>query len=684
MRRLFCVIVMIAWIWGCGESQAVRRASPTEIHQLMDLGRRVYHAPNLLETSAVGLADLASTRVYRIDYGHDNIVPTLIQFDTTQSTIVAVEEAAGFAGAWLSKHAEELGFVPEDLVAAEQFVVWLTDHVLAVNFTRKYSNLPVRDAFVQVNFAAQSDGNLRLREVVNRSHGHIRLENPHQKRPSRDELTEALADARLRLSSMQEVIYPVEGETLEVIMLRATEVLVHDEDEGVDATLTFVNGSLELIEAYRHRYAIKVGVQGSVMERSYLDQARISVPMPLTLVTGTSTRTDLDGQYEASLNPGDLVSFRLENARAVTLRSGTNTPYTIEGNFDAAQAKVVVAPEADGLVGLNAYMSVNRINAFARRHLRESEAPILGRSVRITTNVAGSCNAFYDGAISLFAAGDGCANLALVNDVTYHEWGHGLDDSTGRSRGITDGAFSEGIGDIIAAYFTNSSSMAPGFRQGDRRGIRDLNNTFRFPDNRGEVHQEGLTIGGAFWSLRKAMIERYGATRGAFLAERLFFRHLLVTDSYRESYQAVMTLDDDDANPATPSPNKCLITAAFAKHGLATEDPNCEDTPATSGDVSVEPSIALAVQSQAANGLVLMAAGPESARSMFACIGRDNECFTTKRGDLSFRLDGSKGNKVLFVSSTPILLVEQQTLTLFATDQNGNLLGKRSFAVHAK
>ena len=41
--------------------------------------------------------------------------------------------------------------------------------------------------------------------------------------------------------------------------------------------------------------------------------------------------------------------------------------------------------------------------------------------------------------------------MALVIDVIYHEWGHGLDDFTGPGSrfggGMTDSAFSEAIGD---------------------------------------------------------------------------------------------------------------------------------------------------------------------------------------------------------------------------------------------
>ena len=50
----------------------------------------------------------------------------------------------------------------------------------------------------------------------------------------------------------------------------------------------------------------------------------------------------------------------------------------------------------------------------------------------------------------------------------------------------------------------------------------------------------------------------------------------MITDTYLESYNNLLLLDDDDGNPSTPSPHRCLINEAFAKRGLASEL-NCED-----------------------------------------------------------------------------------------------------------
>ncbi|MBK8338895.1 MAG: hypothetical protein IPK99_02270 [Flavobacteriales bacterium] len=44
-------------------------------------------------------------------------------------------------------------------------------------------------------------------------------------------------------------------------------------------------------------------------------------------------------------------------------------------------------------------------------------------------DVAGTCNAFYDGgAINFYEEGGDCQSYAQVGEVVYHEYGHGIND----------------------------------------------------------------------------------------------------------------------------------------------------------------------------------------------------------------------------------------------------------------
>ena len=95
--------------------------------------------------------------------------------------------------------------------------------------------------------------------------------------------------------------------------------------------------------------------------------------------------------------------------------------------------------------------------------------------------------------------------------------------------------------------------------------------------------------------MRKELIKRYGEVRGADTAAYLFFRHVLTTDTYSDSYQAILLLDDDDGNPATKSPNHCLITKAFSDHGLG--KPNgCKDE--QKKDLPLDKSLKVAIRQE--------------------------------------------------------------------------------------
>lgn len=677
-----CFVMLFAGLMaGCSIHKDVRRTTNKELRTLLDQGRKVPHAVFMREASSFGLLS-SNAQVYRIERGHDDTTVSLIQFDTTQGSEIKPEDAADFASAWLADYAVELGLGPDDLKPYDRFAMYFTDKVYSLTYARYYQGVPVRDARVEVNFAVGSNGLLKFREVVNRGHGAIRLENPEAQPATLDDIVEVLADANIKPLSVRQVIYPIEDADQNVTMVQGTEVQGWDTVEEVAATLTFRNGDLKPLEAYHHRYGERARIEAAAFNRNYMDATRANLPLPFITPNGATVPTDADGYYDATLTEGASVAIPLNSARVRAVNSGSNAPLTVNGIYSAQTKKVTINPSNAEIVGVNAFLSIQRINSFVRRHMRDAESGLLGRAIVVNTNVAGSCNAFYDGQISLYAAGQGCANMALVNDVAYHEWGHGLDDSLG---GITDGAYSEGIGDILAGYYTNSSNMAPGFNQGSSQGIRQLENNFRFPENTGNgVHQEGLTIGGTFWDLRKALVARYGATRGGYLAERMFFRHLLISNSYRTAYQNVLTIDDDDGNPMTPSPNRCLITTAFAKHGLATEDPNCKDVEPAFAAVPTLAGLSITVDSAATDGVKLLGSAPETVRTLFACLGTEVECVAAKREDVKFTLDGSKGGKILFVANTAVNLVEQQHIVVFAKDEAGTLLGKRSFLVHMK
>lgn len=196
-------------------------------------------------------------------------------------------------------------------------------------------------------------------------------------------------------------------------------------------------------------------------------------------------------------------------------------------------------------------------------------------------NIGDICNAFWNGrTINFFQSGSKsrngrtleCNNTGEIADVVYHEWGHGLDHNTG---GIDDGAYSEGIGDIVSMLITDSSQVGPGFFK-DGSPVRDLEGEYSYPKDKGEVHKEGLIIGSTWWHLTRALVEKYGNDVGRETASRYFLKSLFTTSQYTDVYKALLTIDAEDAASAGRGPNACLINAAFSRHGLATKDASCQ------------------------------------------------------------------------------------------------------------
>jgi hypothetical protein len=197
---------------------------------------------------------------------------------------------------------------------------------------------------------------------------------------------------------------------------------------------------------------------------------------------------------------------------------------------------------------------------------------------------------------------------------------------------ITDGAFSEGIGDITATLAMGDPIVGRGFVLNDPESlVRTVDpdpakgQPIRVypPANAAEaqVHSQGEIIGGTFWDLRRNLVALYGPEEGTARTANLFFKHLLVTDRYIDSYASVLRVDDDDNNPATPSPNYCAINKAFGKHrliGAATlEGPSCVDQ---------DQGLKVRVDLDNGDGTLNLIASSFGAASIAFCPGKVTSC----------------------------------------------------------
>jgi hypothetical protein len=663
--KLAIAIIIVAGT-GCARPDA----GPGNLHDQLQLGRKVAYSETG-SAAGFGLTDDDSIVGSEMDIRTGAVSHVL--FDTTKSARTDFFTVDRHCRDTAASMQERLLIDADELTPARKMLQRIADGMIAVTWNRSFNGLPVRDAYFQCIYNDRGDGSVVLRELVNRTHGGVPVANTSAVEVDFSAVA-ARSGRRLTLLATERLIYPKPDLSGDVGLWYATAFTARDEDSDEDLTVTVASDDGTVLEAFSNRYHATYAVEGDTFERTYLGSTRKARTIPLLDLTvdGASMQADADG--EVSVNNPVTVSARLQSSRVrvVNAAAGNSQVMTVPASV-AGDDIIRLNPDANGLIGLNGMMAVLRINEFVRRHLTEAQAQILGQSMTLNINVSGNCNAFYNGNISMFMAGNGCENTALINDIIYHEWGHGLDNFTGTNGGITDGAFSEGIGDIISGFYTGDPNLAPGFFSGNATGIRNLKNTRRFPTDQGEVHLEGQIIGGAFWDLREALIKRFGAVKGAYQAESLFFNHLLTTDSYRDSYTAVLRLDDNDGNPATKSPNHCLINAAFAAHGLATAE-NCTDSPASD---TYQPGDLVLTLVPAADTAFL--ASGQGAHYMLICFDGKLTCITGKRRDMALTRDGTIGELMIFSGSTNRPLNAKTEVTLIAEDEYGKVISARTF-----
>jgi subtilisin-like proprotein convertase family protein len=217
------------------------------------------------------------------------------------------------------------------------------------------------------------------------------------------------------------------------------------------------------------------------------------------------------------------------------------------------------------------FFHTNHIIQQAKQYV---QSPWFDRQLTANVNLTQTCNAHWDGTtINFYSGGGGCANTALISDVVFHEWGHGLDHNSG---GIADGGFSEGFGDIMSMINTESNVLGIGFRT-NGAPVRDLEPDRIYPqDAGGGVHQEGLIIGGTFWDLFKALRDTHGREAALELVRKYAFKMIFTATRYTDVYNAVLVIDDDNGDLTDETPNFCTLNAVFAAHGLATVAESCQ------------------------------------------------------------------------------------------------------------
>jgi hypothetical protein len=184
-------------------------------------------------------------------------------------------------------------------------------------------------------------------------------------------------------------------------------------------------------------------------------------------------------------------------------------------------------------------------------------------------DVNGTCNAFWSSlnrTINFYMAGGGCANMAQIADVIYHEYGHGVTDLQTAPYG-PNGAMHEGFSDYLACTITNQPHVGRGFYINPPDAyLRNLDNNMRYPDSlANEPHHDGMIISGALWHTRQAL-----SPYPMGYADSLWhFARYARTQDFEPYFWAYLTEDDDDGDLSNGTPHAWDIFHNFGdRHGI--------------------------------------------------------------------------------------------------------------------
>jgi MYXO-CTERM domain-containing protein len=288
------------------------------------------------------------------------------------------------------------------------------------------------------------------------------------------------------------------------------------------------------------------------------------------MVAGQPSTTDAAGQLMVAA-PGTAVEFG-PNSPLLTVDNAAGATASVSTLLDVGQSFVWDLgddPEQDAQ--LSAYVHAQIVKAYVRA-IDPTFTPLDLQTI-VTVNIADVCNAFADqNTLNFFLAGGGCQNTALLGDVVYHEYGHivhvlGLQAGVG----LFDGAVSEGASDYLSATITNDSALSPGFFLNNNDPLRELdppNSEWQWPEDTGEVHDEGRILGGTLWDLRELMIEKYGQALGVRKTDEIWLGGMQRSVDMQSWYLEALITNDDDGDLHNGTPDACEINAAFGVHGL--------------------------------------------------------------------------------------------------------------------
>ncbi len=305
-------------------------------------------------------------------------------------------------------------------------------------------------------------------------------------------------------------------------------------------------------------------------------QAPITRNLPNMDVTigGTLFHTDADG-FIASGVPGPVSTQYQLRGRFANVNTNGITP-VFSGTLSEGANTVPFAASAN-VRECSAYIYANEIHA----HVNTVLPDFTGMDFSIPLNIdltTGNCNANYDGsALNFYSESNNCRSSATINDVVYHEYGHGINDKfyTSMTSNFSNGAMNEAYADMWAMTLTNNPVLGLGFNLDDPESfIRryDIDPKAYPVDITNEVHSDGEIIAGAWWDTYRLLGFDYDLWMELWVAAYPGLQAATFNGNegpaFRDVLLDVLQADDDDGDITNGTIHGDAIVEAFAIHGI--------------------------------------------------------------------------------------------------------------------
>jgi len=325
---------------------------------------------------------------------------------------------------------------------------------------------------------------------------------------------------------------------------------------------------------YTENEIVDIDVTGNVSgmategNRADFCNEEVLTPMPYVRVTldgGSPVYTDENGDFTI---PNDGFSevtidtqvrgqwFNVYNAAGANAELSLNVVPPGPANFIFNELNDNQYTRAE----VNGYIHANVIRDFALQYHPTYPVIYQQQGFTVNVNINENCNAYYDGySINFFTAGGGCSNTAF-STVIHHEYGHHLVNVGGSQQG----AYGEGIGDVVGILTTDDPGLAYGFFNQCGQYMRTGDNNFQYPCS-GEIHYCGQLISGCVWSTRNALYENYPDTYLDIIAN-LSINSIPLhrgSDINPDITVDFLTLDDDDNDIWNGTPHGLELIQGF-------------------------------------------------------------------------------------------------------------------------